>query len=97
MPSGGGLSGLTQADRQVLEDWLASAKPYGIETACDFTARSRQAALPGTAIGVFETGQTAASWLVVRSRDGWAVATVRNDSVSDAMVTLADALCLIRG
>jgi len=96
VPNGGGLRGLTPKDRQVLEDWLASAEKYGIETACDFTARSWQAALPATAIGVFETGRAAASWLVVRSQDGWAVAAVRNDTVSDAMGTLADALRLIR-
>jgi len=96
MPGGGGIGGLTPEDGAVLEDWLSAARNAGIETVSDLTARPWQVAQPDLVIGVFETGQTAASWLVIRAQGRWVVATVPNDTVSDAHVMLADALRLIR-
>jgi hypothetical protein len=87
---------LTPADGKVLADWLAVAKTTGIEMVSDFTPRPWRVAQADVVIGVFETGQMVASWMVVRSRGRWVVAAVHNGTVSDARVALADALRLIR-
>lgn len=49
----------------------------------------------GAIIGVFDTGQDKASWLIVGSGSGWALARCADGFVSDVMTSLPAILALI--
>jgi hypothetical protein len=87
--------GLDLADRQVLADWLAAARTAGIETIADFTPRPWRLTGLDVVIGVFQTAQTAASWLLVRYQGRWVLATTESDTISGVCGTLMEALALI--
>lgn len=89
------FAGLSKPDQRVLADWLAAMQHRGIETAIDFSRRDWGTADLEVIIGIFRTGQPLASWLLVRYRSQWAVATVADETISAVRATLEDALRLI--
>ncbi|WP_428484017.1 hypothetical protein [Rhodopila sp.] len=91
------FAGLDPNDRQVLADWLATAKPGEVKTICDFTPRPWHLAALEVVIGVFESGRPLASWLLVRYQSCWVLATVDDDAVSEVCDSLTEALGLISG
>jgi hypothetical protein len=84
---------LGTADRQALTDWLDGAD--GIETVIDLAARPWNIVGASAIFGVFETGETQASWLVVQHASGWMLTHCADGFVSDVMVSLADTLALL--
>ena len=89
------FAGLDLPERKVLADWLAAAQTRGIDAAIDFARRPWGAGQLESVIGVFETGRTMASWLLVRYQAQWVVATVSDETISATRDSLTAALALI--
>jgi hypothetical protein len=87
------FSGMDAVDRQVLSGWLDGAG--GIDTVKDLTDRPWNIAGVQAIFGVFETGNDQASWLIVQSASGWALARPVDGSVSDELGSLPAILRLI--
>lgn len=87
------FTGLDIADQQALSDWLDGA--VGIDAVKDLTVRPWNIAGPRAILGVFETDQDQASWLIVRHGSGWTLARRADGLVSDVLELLADILGLI--
>jgi hypothetical protein len=89
----GTFKGLDAADRQLLSDWLDDAD--GIDTVTDFSLRPWNIQGAGTILGVFETGEERASWLIVGYGSGWLAVRCADGFISDVSISLADILGLI--
>ena len=89
------FGGLSSDERRHLREWQISARAIGIDAVEDLTSRPWPCLVPGTVIGVFTAGSKAARWLVVGEEGEWAVASCREDNVSGALNSLAEALAVI--
>jgi type II secretory pathway component PulL len=83
---------LDRADRQVLMDWLATAKSNGVDAVIDFADRPWESGELDAVIGVFETGHPLASWLLVRYQAQWVAVTIEDEAISAVCDNLAEAL-----
>jgi hypothetical protein len=92
----GTFTGLDMADRRTLSCWLADAAGGHIDVV-DFTPRPWNVSAARTILGVFEPGQTLASWLIVRHHTEWILIRRSDGLVMDVSVLLADVLALIAG
>jgi hypothetical protein len=89
----GTFTGLDTADRQVLSGWLDAAS--GIDTVLDLATRPWNIAGASAILGVFETDQDQASWLIVRHGSRWTVAREADGFVSDELDSLQEILGLL--
>jgi hypothetical protein len=87
--------GLDDADQQILADWLARAGARGIDAAMDLSVRPWGVSGAGVIIGVFDTGEDRASWLIVGHHTGWTLARCGDGLISDVMTSLPAVLALI--
>lgn len=88
------LMSLGAADRAALSRWLSGPAAGRIEAAIDLTPRPWNVDAAHAVIGLFEHGRSNASWLVINSRTGWAVADCATGDIRGASPTLARALAL---
>jgi hypothetical protein len=89
------FAGLDELDHEALSDWLARAGLRGIDAALDISARPWGVRGAGIVIGVFDTGEDRASWLIVGRHAEWTLARCGDGFVSDVMTSLPAALRLI--
>jgi len=86
-------------DRQVLADWLAIAVVGRVDRVIDFARRPWKVAGLEIVIGIFKTGSSTASWLLLWYEFHWVVAQVGDErkggAVSEVCDNLAEALGLI--
>jgi hypothetical protein len=86
---------LDLAERQVLTDWLARARSFGIDAAIDMKDRDWKAMTGCCIIGVFADGGTVAAWLVVGHDGDWVLANCASGFVSHPAQSLAAVLAMI--
>jgi hypothetical protein len=90
-----GASGLSVDDRRHLLAWLDGARAAGIDATEDLRLRPWPMPVTAQVIGVFRTGMTMATWLVVGQNDLWTVVSVSESTVLATRPTLAAALAII--
>jgi hypothetical protein len=78
-----------------LREWEAAARCVGIDAVEDLTTRPWPCPIDGSVIGVFQTGDTVASWMVIGHNATWAVASCGDGKVSATFHSLAEALAVI--
>jgi len=88
-------SRLDECDLQVLVAWLGHARTRGIDAIMDLTVRPWNVSGAEAILGVFESHNEQASWLIVRCVSGWTVARCADGFVSNASIFLAEILDLI--
>lgn len=96
-PSSGspGSFGLSVDDRRHLLTWLDDARIAGIDATEDLRMRPWPMPVTAQVIGVFRTGMTMATWLVVGQNDLWTVVSVAESTILATRPTLAAALAII--
>jgi hypothetical protein len=87
-----GFRGLTPEECQYLSEWRIVARAIGVDAVEDLGGRSWPCSIDGAVIGVFLTGQQAASWMVIKHDGQWAVAHCADMTVSRPVDSLAEAL-----
>jgi hypothetical protein len=95
VPGSPTFTGLDDANRQVLSDWLDRAGVLGIDAALDLSVRPWGVSGAGAIVGVFAGGDDRASWLIVGHGSGWTLARCADGFVSDVMTSLPAVLALI--
>ena len=90
-----GFSRLSPRDRRALETWLTAARGAGIDRVEDLGSRAWSNPRPAFILGVFQSGEPLAAWLVVGDRGAWAVGTRTTGVVSARYPTLASALTTV--
>ncbi len=93
-PAPGSL-GLSVDDRRHLLAWLDKARVGGIDATEDLRMRPWPMPVTAQVIGVFRTGMTMATWLVVGQNDLWTVVSVAESTVLATRPSLAAALAII--
>jgi hypothetical protein len=86
---------LSVEDRRHLLSWLDTARANGIDATEDLRMRPWPKEVTAQVIGVFRTGMTMATWLVVGQNDLWTVVSVAESTVLATRPTLAAALAVI--
>ena len=75
-------TGLDEAERRTLSDWLEGACARGIHAVMDLSVREWNVAGAAAIVGVFETDKNQASRLVVRIGSRWSLARCSDGFVS---------------
>ncbi|HEX3990801.1 MAG TPA: hypothetical protein VHX39_06485 [Acetobacteraceae bacterium] len=75
--------------------WLDTARADGIDATEDLRLRPWPMPVTAQVIGVFRTGMTMATWLVVGQNGLWTVVSVAEGTVLATRPTLAAALAVI--
>jgi len=86
---------LSNDERNHLREWQAAARIIGVDAIQDLASRPWPIEIGGTVIGVFQSGDEAASWLVIGQNGSWAVADCTDNQVSSSFYSLAEALASI--
>ncbi len=86
---------LSVEDRRHLLSWLDGARASGIDATEDLRLRPWPMAVTAQVIGVFRSGMTMATWLVVGQNELWTVVSVAESTVLATRPTLAAALAVI--
>jgi hypothetical protein len=89
---------LTEEERLHLARWLDGARSAGIDEVQDLSRRERlTTGMPDELriIGVYRTGQSLASWVVIGHGGGWVVAACTRGTVSRVCDSFAESLALI--
>ena len=94
-PAGAGSLGLSVEDRRHLLSWLDGARASGIDATEDLRMRPWPMPVTAHVIGVFRSGMTMATWLVVGQNDLWTVVSVAEGTILATRPTLAAALAVI--
>jgi len=89
----GTFKGLNRVDRQTLSDWLDGAS--GIDTVVDLTERHWNIDGPQAILGVFESDEEQASWLIVGDGAGWTLVRCIDGFISNVLTAFPDILDLI--
>jgi hypothetical protein len=95
VPGPATVTGLDEAERHTLADWLEGARGRGIDMVMDFSVRDWNVAGVAAIVGVFEADKYAATWLVVRNGSSWFLARCSDGLVSGGSKSLAHVLGLI--
>ncbi len=90
------FTGLTASELRYLRYWQTAVRTTGIDAVEDLSSRMWPCLISGVVLGVYRSGETEASWLVVRHNAEWVVASRDDLSVSVTVATLSDALNLLR-
>lgn len=88
-------SGLSVEDRRHLLAWLDEARMSGIDATEDLRLRPWPMPITAQVIGVYRSGLTMATWLVVGQNGLWTVVSVAEGTVLATRPTLAAALAII--
>lgn len=83
---------LSADERNHLLEWRVAARIISIDAVEDLTLRPWPCPITGTVLGIFQTGDDAASWLVVGQHGTWAVADCADGRVMSPYASLAEAL-----
>jgi len=89
------FQGLTDAERRTLGGWANAVQACGIDLVQDLRLRPWRCPTADSVIGVFQSGQKLAAWLVVGQDGRWAVARCADGAVSYAVDSLDAALALV--
>jgi hypothetical protein len=87
--------GLSVEDRRHLLAWLDEARESGIDATEDLRLRPWPMPVTAQVIGVYRSGLTMATWLVVGQNGLWTVVSVAEGTVLATRPTLAGALAII--
>jgi hypothetical protein len=87
--------GLSVEDRRHLLAWLDGARMSGIDATEDLRLRPWPMPVTAQVIGVYRSGLTMATWLVVGQNGLWTVVSVSEGTVLATRPTLAAALAII--
>jgi hypothetical protein len=87
--------GLSVEDRRHLLAWLDGAREVGIDATEDLRLRPWPMPVTAQVIGVYRSGLTMATWLVVGQNGLWTVVSVAEGTVLATRPTLAAALAII--
>jgi len=87
--------GLSVEDRRHLLAWLDEARISGIDATEDLQLRPWPMPVTAQVIGVYRSGLTMATWLVVGQNGLWTVVSVSEGTVLATRPTLAAALAII--
>jgi hypothetical protein len=87
--------GLSVEDRRHLLAWLDEAREGGIDATEDLRLRPWPMPVTAQVIGVYRSGLTMATWLVVGQNGLWTVVSVAEGTVLATRPTLAAALAVI--
>jgi hypothetical protein len=90
-----GSFGLSVNDRRHLLAWLDGARLAGIDATEDLRLRPWPMPVTAQVLGVFRTGMTMATWLVVGQTGLWTVVSVSESTVLATRPNLAAALAII--
>jgi hypothetical protein len=93
--AGAASFGLSVEDRRHLLAWLEEARPSGIDATEDLRLRPWPMPVTAQVIGVYRSGLTMATWLVVGQNGLWTVVSVAEGTVLATRPTLAAALAVI--
>jgi hypothetical protein len=93
--SGPASLGLSVDDRRHLLAWLDAARVSGIDATEDLRMRPWPMPVTAQVIGVYRSGLTMATWLVVGQNGLWTVVSVSEGTVLATRPTLAAALAII--
>jgi hypothetical protein len=88
-------SGLSVEDRRHLLAWLDEARVSGIDATEDLRLRPWPMPVTAQVIGVYRSGLTMPTWLVVGQNGLWTVVSVAEGTVLATRPTLAAALAII--
>jgi hypothetical protein len=94
-PSQTAAPGLTLEERLDLLTWINQERRSGIDAIEDLGSRSWPAQMTGSVIGIFRTGETTATWILVGQNGLWAVLTISSGAVSAVRLSLAEALATV--
>lgn len=94
-PSGPASFGLSVEDRRHLLAWLDEARISGIDATEDLRMRPWPMPVTAQVIGVYRSGMTMATWLVVGQNGLWTVVSVSEGTILATRPTLAAALAII--
>jgi hypothetical protein len=89
------FGGLGPTECRYLEQWQRAARVIGIDAVEDLSQRSWPCSVDGAIIGVFVEGDEGATWLVVKHNGRWAIACCADNTVSQSVDSLAEALAQI--
>jgi hypothetical protein len=87
--------GLSVEDRRHLLAWLDAARMSGIDATEDLRLRPWPMPVTAQVIGVYRSGLTMATWLVVGQNGLWTVVSVSEGTVLATRPSLAAALAII--
>jgi len=87
--------GLSVEDRRHLLAWLDEARISGIDATEDLRMRPWPMPVTAQVIGVYRSGMTMATWLVVGQNGLWTVVSVAEGTVLATRPSLAAALAII--
>lgn len=93
--AGAASSGLSVEDRRHLLAWLDEARISGIDATEDLRLRPWPMPVTAQVIGVYRSGMTMATWLVVGQNGLWTVVSVSEGTVLATRPSLAAALAII--
>jgi hypothetical protein len=96
-PEADTFNDLDVTERKVLSEWVVRVSAKGIDAVKDLSVRPWNVAGAKVIVGVYETNKAAASWLVVRDGENWALARCADGFVSDGSASLPDILTQIVG
>lgn len=86
---------LTAAERKTLGGWAHAVQARGIDSVQDLRLRPWHCPTADSVIGVFQSGQKLAAWLVVGHDGRWAVARCADGAISAAVDSLDAALAMV--
>lgn len=89
------FTGLSTRELRYLRYWQTAARAVGIDAVEDLSSRMWPCMVSGIVLGVYRTGETDASWLVIRHNAEWVVASCDDLTVSVTVASFEEALHLL--